>query len=205
MTGLVTFEGGEGAGKSTQATRLVDALRAAGEPVVQVREPGGTPVGEGVRALLLDPDRGPTVNRAELLLYLAARAELCDTVIAPALARGEIVVCDRFIDASVAYQGGGRGLGPERVTGLNAFATSGLVPDVTFLLDIAPREGLARAAGRGRPDRIERESLAFHERVRAAYVSLARAERVVRLDATRAEGELHEEILRHTLARLGRS
>lgn len=202
MRGLVTLEGGEGAGKSTQAERLAEALRASGERVVQVREPGGTATGEAVRALLLDPARGPSVDRAELLLYLAARAELTGTVIAPALARGEIVVCDRFIDASVAYQGGGRGLGVERVTALNAFATGGLVPAVTFLLDIEPEQGLARAAGRGRPDRIERESLAFHTRVREAYLALTADPRVVRLDATRAEDDLHREIVSRALARL---
>lgn len=198
---LVTFEGGEGAGKSTQARRLVDALASRGHGAVLVREPGGTPTGESVRSLLLDVERGPRVDRAELLLYLAARAELVDTVIRPALARGEIVVCDRFVDASVAYQGGGRRLGDTQVAALNDFATDGLVPDVTFLLDIDPAEGLARVAGRGRPDRIEREPLAFHARVRDAYRGLAGEARVVVLSAVRPEPDIHAEILAAVLAR----
>ena len=202
---LVTFEGGEGAGKTTQARRLVDALATGGNEARLVREPGGTPTGEAVRRLLLDTEIGPRVDRAELLLYLAARAELCEAVIRPALARGETVVCDRFVDASVAYQGGGRGLGERRVAELNAFATHDVLPDLTFFLDLEPAEGLRRAAGRGRPDRIEREPLAFHERVRAAYRALARAERVVTLDATLDADALHDRILALTVARLGRS
>jgi len=202
---LVTFEGGEGSGKTTQARRLHDALAGESVAVRLVREPGGTPTGEAVRTLLLDPEQGPRVDRAELLLYLAARAELVDSVIRPALVAGEVVICDRYVDASVAYQGGGRGLGEARVAELNAFATTDLVPDVTFYLDIDPARGLARAAGRGRPDRIEREPLAFHERVRDAYRRAASADRFVILDGTSDEDTLHADIRAALAARLGRS
>jgi len=181
---LITFEGGEGAGKTTQIRRLCDTLATEGVAPVIVREPGGTPAGEAVRRILLDPAAGPRASRAELLLYLAARAELVDTVVEPALASGRVVICDRFIDASVAYQGGGRRLGESVVTSLNDFATGGLIPHLTFLLDVDPEVGLDRVAGRGRPDRLEQEALDFHQRVRDAYLSLADDPRVVRLDAT---------------------
>jgi dTMP kinase len=172
---FVSFEGCEGSGKSTQARLLEETLRAGGFQTILVREPGGTAVGEGVRSLLLDPDRGPRTPRAELLLYLASRAELTERVIRPALAEGRVVIADRYVDASVAYQGGGRALGSGSVRRLNRFATGDLLPDLTFLLDIAPERGLERAAGRTVPDRLERESLAFHRAVRRAYRALARS------------------------------
>jgi dTMP kinase len=165
----------------------VDYLRGSGRDVLHVREPGGTVLGEEIRALLLDPRHANMVARTEMLLFAAARAQLVAEVIAPALARGVLVVCDRYMDASLAYQGVGRGLGVEVVRAVNIVATAGLAPDLTLLLDIDPvaglrRAGEARVGGEsdrgpvsrwGGPDRIEREALSFHERVRAGFLSLA--------------------------------
>ena len=175
---LIAFEGVEGAGKSTQLELLRRALEGRGGPpagreVVVTREPGGTPVGERVRALLLDPavELHP---RAEALLFAAARAELVEAVIRPALERGAVVLCDRYLDSSLAYQGGARGLGRGPVTEVNRFATGGLVPDLVVLLDLDPASGLRRRAGE--LDRIEAQDLAFHRRVRQAFCNLAAAD-----------------------------
>jgi dTMP kinase len=173
---FVTLEGGEGSGKTTQSRRLAAHLRSRGHEVLETREPGGTEAGEILRDLLLRRVEH-LFPRTELALYLAARAQLVAEVIRPALARGTSVICDRFGDSSAAYQGGGRDLGVEFVERMNAWATEGLVPDLTLFFDVAPREGLARresrAGGADRLDRIERETLEFHERVRAAYLALA--------------------------------
>lgn len=178
MSGLfVTFEGGEGSGKSTQIESLARALRAAGLPVRTLREPGGTAVGEAVRAVLLDTAHDAMSDRAELLLYEAARAQLVEEVIRPALDAGEIVLCDRYADSTTAYQGHGRGLDLAEIERLNAIATGGLIPDRTLLLDIDPAVGLKRATGATGADRLEREALAFHERVRAGFLAIASAER----------------------------
>jgi dTMP kinase len=172
---LISLEGGEGAGKSTVLAVIQAALVAAGHEVVCVREPGGTPGGEAIRAVLLDPAQSLCAE-AELLLMFAARAQLVRQVIEPALARGAAVVCDRFTDASFAYQGGGRGLDMGRIAELERW-TAPRKPDLTFLLDLGVDAGLARARGRGAdPDRIERESTDFFERVRAAYLARAAAE-----------------------------
>ena len=172
---LVSLEGGEGAGKSTVLAVIQAALVAAGHEVVCVREPGGTPAGEAIRAVLLDPAQALCAE-TELLLMFASRAQLVRQVIEPALARGAAVVCDRFTDASFAYQGGGRGLDGGRIAELERWAAR-RKPDLTFLLDLGVDAGLARARGRGAdPDRIERESLEFFERVRAAYLARAAAE-----------------------------
>ena len=188
---LIAFEGVEGAGKSTQLELLRQALedRRGGPPVgrlrevVVTREPGGTPAGERIRALLLDP--GVELHpRAEALLFAAARAELVENVIRPALERGAVVLCDRYLDSSLAYQGGARGLGRGPVEQVNRFATGGVVPDLVVLLDLDPADGLARAGGRR--DRIEAQDLDFHRRVRDAFRDLAAAdpERFTVLDAT---------------------
>jgi dTMP kinase len=174
-TGIfVTLEGGEGSGKTTQSRRIVGYLRSKGREALETREPGGTEAGELVRDVLLHRVRQLT-PRAELALYLASRAQLVEEVVRPALAAGRDVVCDRFADSSVAYQGGGRELGIELVERLNDWATAGIVPDLTFYFDVKPSEGLARRgrAGSGKLDRMEREHLAFHEKVRAAYLELA--------------------------------
>lgn len=169
---LVTFEGGEGSGKSTQIRLLAARLTAAGFSVRALREPGGTSVGEAVRAVLLDPEHDGIDPRAELLLYEAARAQLVAEVIEPALDAGEVVICDRFFDSTTAYQGYGRGLPLDEVRALNMSATGGLVPDRTLVLDVDPAVGLIRATVGG-ADRLEREDGAFHERVRAGFLAIA--------------------------------
>ena len=173
---FITFEGGEGSGKSTQIARLAETLRGAGAEVVVTREPGGTAIGDRVRALVLDVAHTGMAPRTELLLYEASRAQLVAEVVTPALERGAIVVCDRFADSSTAYQAFGRGLPLAEVLALNTLATGGLLPDLTLLLDLDPAEGLARATGAAGADRLESEELAFHERVRAGFLALAGAE-----------------------------
>jgi dTMP kinase len=170
---LIAFEGVEGAGKSTQLELLRRGLEGRGWEVVVTREPGGTPAGERVRAVVLDP--GVELHpRAEALLFAAARAELVEEVIRPALERGAVVLCDRYLDSSLAYQGGARGLGVGPVTEVNRFATAGVVPDLVVLLDLDPAAGLARRAGDR--DRIEAQELDFHRRVRSAFRDLAAAD-----------------------------
>ena len=191
MGGLfVTFEGVDRAGKTTQARMLRDAL---GERAVAVREPGGTPVGERVRELLKDPaaEVGP---RAEALLFAAARAELVEGVIRPALEAGRVVVSDRYLDSSLAYQGDARGLGVEEVARVNRFATGGLEPDLTVLLELDLDEAAARG---GEADRFESEGRALQEQVRVSYERLAAAapERWRRIDAGRSPGEVHADVL----------
>ncbi|HMJ01637.1 MAG TPA: dTMP kinase [Conexibacter sp.] len=183
---LITIEGLDGAGKTTLARGLVEALAARGIDVTLMREPGGVAASERIRTLVKDP--GLQVGaRAEALLYAAARAQLVEEALAPALARGEWVLLDRFVDSSLAYQGGGRALGVEAVQAINAFATGGLQPDRTLLLRIDPALGRARQDGRGEaPDRLERERDAFFEAIAVAYDELAAAEprRIRALDAS---------------------
>lgn len=172
---FISIEGGEGAGKSTVIAALQESLAASGREVVLTREPGGTPEGEAIRALLLDP-ANQLAPETELLLMFASRAQLVRRVIRPALARGAVVVADRFTDASFAYQGGGRGLDMGRIAELERWA-AGIKPDLTLLLDVGVAQGLARARARGgEPDRIEREREDFFERVRAVYLARAAAE-----------------------------
>ena len=167
---FISFEGLDGCGKTTQAAMLAAALELEGRTVVRVREPGGTPIGERIRELLLDGD-AVIGGAAEALLYAAARAQLVDQVILPALARGEVVVADRFIDSSLAYQGVARGLGLEQVLQANELATGGLMPDITLLLELPPELAAAR---RGEtPDRIESESDGFHAAVAEGFAAAA--------------------------------
>lgn len=197
MPGLfVTFEGGEGSGKSTQVARLAARLRALGLDPLVTREPGGTPVGEGIRALLLDRKRRPA-PLTEALLMVASRAELTGAVLRPALAAGRIVLCDRYGDSTLAYQGGGRGIAHELLVAWNRAATGDLVPALTLLFDVPVPMGLDRRhAAAGATNRLDRESAEFHERVRARYLELAKAEpgrwRVV--DGTVAEDELEARV-----------
>lgn len=172
---FVTLEGIEGAGKSTVRAHVAARVRAAGREVVTTREPGGTPLGEALRALLLDHRNG-MAGDTELLLMFAARAEHLAEVIRPALRGGRWVVCDRFTDSTYAYQGGGRGVPEARIAALESWVQGSLRPDLTLLLDVPPATGLARARGGGGGDRFEREDLAFFERVRAAYLRRAEAE-----------------------------
>jgi len=183
---LITLEGGEGAGKSTLLRGLQAFLERQGVDLVVTREPGGTVVGEAVRGIVLDAGNNALSAEAELLLMFASRAQLVREVIEPALASGRWVLCDRFTDASFAYQGGGRGQPVARITELEAWAAMGLRPDITLLLDLPVSTGRARAAGRGEADRIEVEGDPFFERVRQAYRDRATAEpgRFRLLDAT---------------------
>ncbi len=189
---FVTFEGLDGSGKTTQADLLRARLEADGEVVVATREPGGTELGERIRDLVLHG--GDVTPWAEALLYAAARAQHVDEVIKPALDRGVSVVCDRFVDSSVAYQGVARGLGLERVLDLNLAAVGGLLPDRTFLLLLDPAELPNRL--RREHDRLEREDQAFHARADEGYRELAERfpERIVSLDGTRPAAELAEEV-----------
>ncbi|MGH7732096.1 MAG: dTMP kinase [Candidatus Eiseniibacteriota bacterium] len=206
MPGLfVTFEGGEGSGKSTQIARLAGRLRARGiEPVI-TREPGGTPLAEGIRELLLDSGRSPG-PLAEAFLMEAARADLVERVIRPALAEGRVVLCDRYDDSTLAYQGAGRGLDPAMLRGWNRAATGGLTPDLTLLFDLDPAQGLERRAGAaGSPNRLDREPPEFHARVRAGYLALARAEpgRFLVLDASLPPEALEQQAWEGVARRLG--
>jgi len=183
---LVALEGGDGAGKSTLVAALAARVRAAGREAVTTREPGGTALGERIRIVVAGGDAVPSAV-AELLLFEAARAQLVEEVLRPQLARGAVVICDRFTGSSVAYQGYGRGLGREVVERANAIATGGLEPDLTLLLDLPAEMGLARRTGAGGSNHFDHATLAFHERVRAGYRDLAReaGERWRVIDATR--------------------
>jgi dTMP kinase len=190
---FVTFEGLDGSGKSTQAQLLAEALAADGLEVVATREPGGTDLGEQIRELVL---HGPDMSAwAEACLFTSARAQLIDEVIAPALARGAEVVCERYLDSSLAYQGLARGLGLERVLELNLHAIKGLLPDRTYLLLIDPEESVRRL--RAPSDRIEREDDDFRAHVDAAYRELAEyfPQRITTIDGTRPPREIAEEVL----------
>lgn len=173
---FISLEGGEGAGKSTLLAGLRDHLQSTGIELVQTREPGGTPLGEALRGVLLDPAMSGFCAESELLMMFASRAQLVRDVIGPALTGGRWVLCDRFADASYAYQGGGRGQPMERIAALEEWACAGIRPDVTLLLDLPVADGRARAAGRGDADRIESETDAFFERVRTVYRDRARQE-----------------------------
>ncbi len=196
---LVVFEGIEGSGKSTQIACLSAFLDSAGHAFLVTREPGGTPLGESLRELMLRPSDADLDGLTELFLLEASRRQLTRQVVVPALERGTLVVCDRFADSSVAYQGGGRGLRIEMVEQLNAIATGGLVADLTILLDLPAESGLARVARRpGGEDRLEREQLAFHRRVRQAYLDLAtrRGAAYHVLEAVRPVEEISAEVIR---------
>ncbi len=187
---FVTFEGGDGAGKSTHIRYVASELKAKGREVVCLREPGGTQVGESLRRVVLDPEHGEIADGAELLIYEAARAQLVAEVIKPALARGAVVLCDRFTDSTIAYQAYGRGLPLDFVRRANAFATDGVSPDRTILLVCGnTRLGLARAKGSGAGDRMEQAGEAFHARVNSAFLKLAKRDpkriRVVRSSKSR--------------------
>jgi dTMP kinase len=196
---LITFEGIEGSGKSTQLARLASRLRLQRYAVDTTREPGGTIMGDKIRALLLDVRHTDLRPKAELLLYLAGRNQHLQTVIQPNLAKGMIILCDRFSDATIAYQGFGRGLKTspdfQRIV---RYATDGLQPDLTLLLDLDPRLGLARVASRGEINRLDKETFAFHSRVRRGYRDLARRfpRRIRMIDARPPEDVVADQIER---------
>lgn len=201
---FVTFEGVEGAGKSTQLELLLDWLRHRGVDPLVTREPGGTATAEQVRALLLDSANTGIAPDAELLLVFAARADHIAHWIEPALAAGRWVLCDRFTDATYAYQGGGRQLDWQRIAWLERFVQHGLEPDLTLLFDLPVREGLARAHARSAMDRFEREDLAFFERVQAAYQLLAEqhSDRIEVIPADRPAAEIAADVRRCVSRRL---
>ena len=184
MTGrgrFITFEGGDGSGKSTQMRRLVERLRAAGHEVLESAEPGGTPIGQQIRRILLDPANAGLSPTAEMLLMFAARAQNVDQWILPALRAGQIVVSDRFTDSTLAYQGAARGLGAEIVLEVDRIACRGLVPDLTIYIDVDVEKGLARARSRnqrgdGSESRLDDHDVAFHKAARAAYLKIAEEE-----------------------------
>jgi dTMP kinase len=195
---LVTFEGGDGAGKSTLMKGLYRLLEERGESVIQTRAPGGTHLGEKIRSLLLE-SKTPLSDRCELFLFLADRAEHMQEVIFPALSEGKIVLCDRFNDSTIAYQGIARCLDGDKVKALCLFATNGKTPDLTFYLDISPKVGIARSLNKtGEKDRIESESLDFHEKIRQAFLHIAGQDpkRVRVLDATQSPETLLKQALK---------
>lgn len=204
MSLFVTFEGPDGAGKSTQASLVAGRLRELGYRVVLTREPGGTPLGERVRSVLLEPGDCAIVPRAEALLMTAARTQHVSDVIVPALNDGAIVLCDRFIDSTLAYQGAGRGLSVPDLETLQQFAVGSLSPTLTFLLDLPAESGIQRRNQSGTPlNRLDQDELAFHERVREWYVQAASGNpaRWSVLDAMRPADELASEIAQQILQR----
>lgn len=175
MKGLfITFEGSEGSGKSTQARMLVGYLKTKGLPVLFIREPGGVKISEAIRKLLLDAKNKEMSDACETMLYMAARAQLVKEVIAPAIKTGKILICDRFLDSTIVYQGYGNGVDIKMIKLLGKFATGGISPDLTFIFDIPVKQGLSRT-GKTK-DRIERRPLGYHEKVRQGYLDLARRE-----------------------------
>lgn len=199
---FISFEGPEGGGKSTHVAALAAALRADGKTVLVTREPGGTRLAELIRGLVREELDDPPVTRAEVLLFLAARAQLVANVIKPALARGDWVLCDRFSDSTFAYQGYGRGIDVQLLKDLNEFATEGLVPDMTILLDVPPEVSRERIAERQKAtstsaDRIEAAGDAFHKRLREGFLALAKAEpeRFVVIDSSGAPADVDRMIL----------
>lgn len=193
---FITLEGPEGAGKSTNRDYLAELLGARGREVVLTREPGGTPLAERIREILLAPAAEPMAVDTELLLMFAARAQHLAQVVRPALARGALVLCDRFVDATYAYQGGGRGVPVERIATLEAFVLGDLQPDLTLVFDLPVEIGLARAARRGALDRFEQEQRAFFEAVRQTYLDRAQAvpARYRLIDASRSLAEVQAEL-----------
>jgi dTMP kinase len=202
---FITFEGTEGSGKSVQARLLVERLAGRGVAVLSTREPGGTELGDQLRQLVLLRNDLRVTARAEALLMNTSRAQLVDEVIQPALGRGEVVVSDRFADSTIAYQGAGRGLDKHELRSVISFATAGLKPDMTMLLDLPVKAGLARKQTQASWNRFEDEAVAFHEQVRDAYRALARDEpdRWHCFDALRPAEELADDIWRLVSGRLG--
>lgn len=205
MSGMfITVEGPDGSGKSTQLQLLVENLKQKGYDIVVTREPGGTTVGNQIREVLLSPDHHEMTPRVEMMLYAASRAQNVEQVIRPALERGAIVLCDRFIDASIAYQGYGLQYDLDQIRSLNEWATNGLTPDLTFLFDLNPERASERMKDRGQLDRIESRDQAFHERVYAGFQTLLKQypERIVRIDADQSIECIQDEVLGYTIERL---
>lgn len=205
MRGMfITVEGPDGSGKTTQLQLLVRSLTKKGYEVVVTREPGGTKVGNSIREILLSPEHDEMTPRVEMMLYAASRAQNVDQVIRPALNRGAIVVCDRFVDASIAYQGYGLQYDLTQVLSLNEWATAGIKPDLTFLFDLTPDQASRRMKDRGQLDRIESRDESFHQRVYDGFQKLLEQhpERMVRIDANATIEMIQDEVLDITLERL---
>ena len=203
---FITFEGGEGSGKTTCIKRIVEILEKEGNSVVLTREPGGTPISEEIRNVILDKKNTDMDPRTEALLYAAARRQHIVQKILPSLKEGKIVISDRFLDSSLAYQGGARGLGIEEIYRMNQYATEGLEPDITFFFDIDPEEGLRRiASNAGREvNRLDVEKLAFHQTVRGAFQELAKRfpKRFVVIDASQKPDDVFNAVLKEIHQRI---
>jgi len=195
---LITFEGSEGSGKSTQIELVCKYLRRKKKPILFVREPGGVKISEKIRNILLDVKNTKMSSECETLLYMAARAQLVEEVVAPALKAGKVVLCDRFLDSTVAYQGYGNGVDVRVIKSIGKFATQKIQPDITFFFDINAKKGLSRIKGRTK-DRIERRAIHYHNRVRKGYVKITRKEpgRVKLIDANRTKEEIFAIIVKH--------
>lgn len=197
MKGLfITFEGPDGSGKSTQITRLREYLLSRGYDVLLVREPGGTRISEQIRSVILDTDNKGMNPICEAMLYAASRAQLTHQVIMPALEEGRMVIADRFVDSSIVYQGYARGLGEEMVKTINSYATEGLEPDVTFLINIPAEVGIARKSNQKKLDRLEQESIEFHKKVHEGYDRLKSGKsRMIEIDGTKNREDIQREIV----------
>jgi dTMP kinase len=193
---FITFEGVDGCGKSTQMRFIAEYLRERGYDLLLTREPGGCPIAEKIRGLLLDVNNGGMTDQTEALLYAAARAQHVTEVIAPAIARGKVVLCDRFIDSSLAYQGLGRGLGVERIADINEFAIDGVMPDKTFFLDFPPRLAFQRMSEKRVHDRLEKQDEEFYLQLYNGFVMLAERwpDRIIRIDASGSKFETRDMI-----------
>jgi dTMP kinase len=200
---FITFEGSEGSGKSTQAAKVLEYLKSKKLPVVLLREPGGVKISENIRKLLLDVNNAGMGDECETLLYMAARAQMVKEVLEPQLKAGKIILCDRFLDSTIAYQGYGNGIDIKTIEQLGLFATKGLKPDLTILFDISPEKGLGRA-GR-KKDRIESRSLDYHQRVRNGYLELSKQHpgriKLIKVDA--GVEEIFKKVKSHLDALLG--
>lgn len=204
MGGLfITFEGIEGTGKTTQIGLLADELRSAGREVVSLREPGGTPLGNVIRGLLLGQEGPKFGDLTEAYLFATSRAELTQRIVRPALDADRVVLCDRFVDSSVAYQGIARGLGKDKILAINGAAIGDCWPDLTIILDLPADEGLERARSRSLFDRIEQEEIGFHKRVREGFLELARSghRRYAVVDALPSRMEVHRAVIAEVRAR----
>lgn len=198
MNGIfITMEGPDGSGKSTQINQLKSYLSNKGYDIILAREPGGTRISEKIREVILDKNNTEMGDMTELLLYAAARAQLVTEVIKPALDKGQAVICDRFVDSSAVYQGIARGLGIDTVYAVNDYALNGIIPDITFLLDLSAEEGIKRKTKQAELDRLELESLEFHKRVVAGYRQLAdlNGNRIVKIDATLTVDEIFQKMV----------
>lgn len=195
MSLFITFEGPEGSGKTTQIPRVARFLEARGIPVLCTREPGGTPISEQIREVILSKDNHAIRDETEALLYSAARAQIVAELVRPALAEGKTVLCDRYADSTLAYQGYGLGLDLDALRVITRFATGGLVPDLTFYIDVPVADGIARKR-RGETNRLDEKAIAYHERVRAGYLEMARAEpgRWVIVDGTHSVDDVQRQI-----------